>query len=148
MTKNLIETLLFAAVAINAALLLFFAGVFRQMINAVDAATFKNIMELLVRYSSKSAFMIVGLNLPLLVAIPYYYSYGFSNWWITAGLLAWLVAGSISKMYKLPVYKAIATLKSDDTAQLSLARVKVNTGNGMQAALYVIAAILVALGLG
>jgi hypothetical protein len=37
MTKNFIEALLFASVAINAALLIFFAGVFKKM-NAVDAA--------------------------------------------------------------------------------------------------------------
>src|SRR6185312_13625582 len=101
MTRNFIETLLFASVAINAALLLFFAGVYRQMMNAVDETTFKKITELLVRYSSKSAFMIIGLNLPLLVAVPYYCLYGFGNWWITASLILWLAAGSISKTLKL-----------------------------------------------
>ena len=59
MTKNLIEALLFAAVVLNAGLLLFFAGVFRKMLNTVDITTFKNLTDMLVRYSTKSAFMII-----------------------------------------------------------------------------------------
>jgi len=147
MTRHFIETLLFASVVFNAGLLLFFAGVFRQILNAVDAATFKNLNDLLVRYSTKSAFMIIGLNLPFLVAIPYYYSYGFGNWWVTASLVIWLAAGSVSKILKLPVYKTIAALKSDDTAQLIEARRKVNRGNTFQAILYCIAVVVMAIGL-
>jgi hypothetical protein len=147
MTRHFIETLLFASVVLNAGLLLFFAGVFRQILNAVDAATFKNLTDLLVRYSSKSVFMIVGLNLPLLIAIPYYYLYGFANWWVTASLILWLVAGSISKMLKLPVYKDIAALKNDNTALLIEARKKVNRGNTFQAVLYCIAVVVMAIGL-
>jgi hypothetical protein len=75
--KNFSETLLFASVAINAALLLFIAGVLRKTMNAMDAAAFKNLTELLVRYSSKSPFMIIVLNIPLLGAIPYCYFFGF-----------------------------------------------------------------------
>ncbi len=147
MTRNFIETLLFASVALNAGLLLFFAGVFRQMLNAVDAATFKNLMDLMVRYSTKSAFMIIGLNLPFIVAIPYYYLYGFGNWWVTASLIIWLAAGSISKMLKLPVYKTIAALQSNDAAQLMEARRRVNRGNSLQAVLYCIAVVVMAIGL-
>jgi hypothetical protein len=147
MTRSFAETLLFASVTSNAALLLFFAGVFAKMMNAVDEATFKNSTELLVRYSSKSPFMIIVLNLPLIGAIPYCYFYGFSNWWITAGIALWLVAGSVSKMLKLPVYKAVATLKNDDIVQLKEARSKINNGNLLQAALYSVAVIVMAFGL-
>jgi hypothetical protein len=146
MTKTFAETLLFASVATNAALLIFFAGVFRKMMNAVDAATFKNLTELLVRYSSRSPFMIIALNLPFIGAIPYYYFYGFGNWWITAGLILWLVSGSVSKIIKLPVYKAISTLNSDDAVQLNEMRNKVNTGNLLQAILYSAAVLLMAFG--
>jgi len=146
MTKNLIEALLFAAVVLNAGLLLFFAGVFRKMLNTVDITTFKNLTDMLVRYSTKSAFMIIGLNLPFFVAIPYYYSFGFRKWWITAGLLLWLVAGCIAKILKLPAYKAVAALNGDDAAQLNEARKKVNWGNSFQAVLYCIAVIVMALG--
>ena len=147
MTRHFIETLLFASVVLNAGLLLFFAGVFRKMLNAVDVATFKNLMDLMVRYSTKSAFMIIGLNLPFIVVIPYYYLYGFGNWWVTASLIIWLAAGSISKMLKLPVYKTIAALQSNDAAQLMEARRRVNRGNSLQAALYCIAVVVMAIGL-
>ncbi len=147
MTKNLVETLLFASVAINAALLLFIAGVLRKMMNAVDAATFKNLIDLMVRYSTKSPFMIIALNIPLLIAMPYYYFYGFSNWWLTAGIALWLVAGSIAKVFKLPVYKAIASLKSDEADQLKVQRRKFNMGNIAQAALYSAAVVLMLFGL-
>ena len=147
MTKILIEALLFASVAVNAALLLFFAGVYRKMMNALDEAAFKNLTDLLVRYSSKSPFMIITLTIPLIGAIPYYDFYGFGNWWITSGLALWLVAGNIAKMFKLPVYKAIATLKNDDVAQLNEARHKMNIGNLFQAALYSAATVLMAFGL-
>ena len=147
MTKTLIEALLFASVAINAAILLFFAGVYRKIMNAVDEATFKNLTDLLVRYSSKSAFMIIALTIPLIGAIPYYYLYGFGNWWITAGLGLWLIAGNISKILKLPVYKAIAALKNDDIVQLKEARQKMNMGNVFQATLYSVSTVLMAFGL-
>lgn len=44
--------MLFGSVAINAALLIFFAGVFRKMMNTVDEATFKKLIVLMVRYSN------------------------------------------------------------------------------------------------
>lgn len=147
MTKTLLEALLFASVALNAALLMFFAGVFRQIMDAVDVAIFKNLTNLLVDYSKRSAFMIIALNLPLLLAIPYYWLYGFGNWWITASLVLWLVAGSVCKVIKLPVYKAIANLKNDETAQLTDLRRKLNSANMLQAILYAIATILMIPGL-
>jgi hypothetical protein len=133
--KAFAETLLFASVAINAALLIFFASVYRRMMNALDEAAFKNLTELLVRYSSKSPFMIIVLNLPLIGAIPYYYCYGFGNWWITIGLGLWLVAGSIAKVLKLPVYKGISTLKNNEVVAIQELRNKLNIGNILQAAL-------------
>jgi hypothetical protein len=148
MTKNFIETMLFGSVAINAALLIFFAGVFRKMMNAVDAATFKSLTTLMVRYSTKSPFMIFALNIPLFLAIPYYYGCGFGNWWITAGLVLWLVAGSLAKAYKLPVYKALAKLQITEVEEIQKARGKLNSGNIFQAVHYVVATVLVALGIG
>jgi hypothetical protein len=146
MTKTFAETLLFASVATNAALLLFFAGVFRQMMNAVDVATFKNLTGLLVQYSSQSPFMIIVLNLPFIGAIPYYYFYGFGNWWITLGLGLWLISGSVSKMIKLPVYKAVAALNNDDTVQLDIMRRKINMGNVFQAVMYCVAVVVMSCG--
>ncbi len=147
MTRNFIETLLFATVAINAALLIFIADVLRKMMNAMDEAAFKNSIELLVKYSSASPFMIVALNIPLLMAIPYYYICGFGNWWVTAGLIVWFVAGCISKIYKLPVYKSISILRSDQVLELKKERHKFNAGNVWQAAFYIASAVLIIAGL-
>ena len=147
MTKNLLESLLFASVAINAALLIFFAGIFRKMVNAVDEATFKSIIALLFRHSSRSPFMILALNIPLILAVPYYFWYGFGNRWITAGLALWLVAGSLSKIYKLPVYKTLASLQSTAVVEIKKERVKFNAGNVFQAILYSFASVLIAFGL-
>jgi hypothetical protein len=91
--------------------------------------------------------MIIVLNLPLLKAIPYFYFFGFSNRWITAGIALWLVGGSISKMLKLPVYKAVSLLKGDDVVQLQAARRKLNNGNLLQAAFYSVAVVLMTFGL-
>jgi hypothetical protein len=147
MTKQLAEALLFTSVATNTALLIFIAGVLRKVMNAMDVAIFKNTTESIVRYSSKSPFMIIILNLPLIGAIPYYYFFGFSNWWITAGMLIWLIAGSISKILKLPVYRSISELKSDEALRLNEERHKMNTGNILQAILYSVAVVIMAFGL-
>jgi hypothetical protein len=147
MTKQYFEILLFATVTMNAALLLFFAGVFRKMMDSVSEAMFKQLIELLFRYSTRSPFMIGVLNIPLLVAIPYYYLYGFNNRWITWGLVAWLLSGCLAKIYKLPVYKAVSKLNGDDLQLLDHQRRKFNTGNIFQAMLYSGAAIMMTFGL-
>ena len=147
MTKNLLESLLFSSVAINAALLIFIADVLRKMMNSVDEAAFKNLIALMVRYSSRSPFMILVLNIPLILAVPYYYWYGFGNKWITAGLALWLVAGSFSKAYKLPVYQALASLQNNAIGEIKKERGKFNAGNVFQAILYTVAAVLIAFGL-
>lgn len=147
MAKELIVIFLFASMSINAALIIFFASVYRKMMDGVDVATFKNLTEMLVRYLSRSVFMIIALNLPLFTAIPYYYINGFHNWWITSSLLLWLIGGSISKIIKLPVYKTIAKLENDNEGALNEMRRKLNSGNILQAWLYSISVIIMAFGL-
>jgi hypothetical protein len=147
MTRTFFEAVLFASLALNAGLLLFFSGVFRQMMNAVDEAAFKNLIALLFRYSTRSPFMIIGLNLPLIAAIPYYCFYGFSNWWITSGIIVWLAGGSLSKILKLPVYKALAGLSAEDPVRIREARAKFNRGNILQALLYTAAVFVMAWGI-
>jgi hypothetical protein len=115
MNQNLAEILLFVFVAINAALLLFIASVLRGVMNDMDGRALKHFLGSLYRHSTHSAFMITVLTIPLVGAIPYFYFYGFRNWWITVGLALWLIAGSIGKVIKLPVFKAVSALDDDDT---------------------------------
>ncbi|HEX4850646.1 MAG TPA: hypothetical protein VFV08_07565 [Puia sp.] len=147
MAKELMLVFLFASISINAALIIFFASVYRKIMDGVDIVAFKNLTEMLVRYSSRSLFMIIVLNLPLFIAIPYYYLNGFHNWWITSSLLLWLIGGSISKIIKMPVYKTIAKLENDNKRALNEMRRKLNSGNILQAWLYSISVVIMAFGL-
>ena len=141
MTRTFAEILLFASLAMNAALLLFIAGVLRNVMNEMDESAFKQFVVSLVRHSKKSPFMLATLNIPFLGAIPYFYFYGFANRWLLAGLALWLIAGGIGKTMKIPVYKAIEV---GDAAQLCDARRKLNAGNLLQAVLNSMAVILAA----
>lgn len=142
MSQTLAEILLYVSVAMNAALLMFIAGVLRRVMNDMDGGAFKDFLGSLYRHSTRSLFMNTVLTIPLLGAIPYFYFYGFRNWWITAGLALWLIAGSIGKMIKLPVFKTVAALRSDETARLNREREKLNAGNMLQAILNFAAAVL------
>ena len=142
MNQTLAEILLFVSVATNTALLIFIAGVLRKVMNDMDELAFKHFLGSLYRHSTRSPFMNTVLTIPFLGAIPYFYFYGFSNRWITAGLVLWLVAGCISKMIKVPIYKAVAALESGDVARLGSERRKLNTGNMLQAILNFVAAAL------
>jgi hypothetical protein len=121
MNRTLAEILLFVSVATNAALLIFIAGVLRKVINDIDEPAFKHFLGSLYRHSARSPFMHTVLTIPFLGTISYFYFYGFRNRWITAGLALWLVAGCISKMTKVPIYKRVVALKSGDVAGLSRA---------------------------
>jgi hypothetical protein len=145
MTKSLAEILLFASLGINAALLIFIAGILRSIMNDMDAAAFKNFVMGLYKYSARSLFMIGITNIPFLGAIPYFYYYGFGNKWLLAGLSLWLAAGLIAKAIKVPVYKNIQTLDSTNVARLRDERVKLNRGNILQAVLNTISFFITAI---
>jgi hypothetical protein len=142
MTQALAEILLLASVVVNATLLIFISGVLRHVMNDMDVATFKDFVGSLVRHSSRSPFMLVALNIPLIGAIPYYYFYGFGNVWISAGLAIWLAGGLVSKLIKLPIYKNIKTAERDDEVRLGEQRRRLNAGNLLQAGLNSLAVAL------
>ncbi len=142
MTRTLAEILLFASLAINAALLIFIAGVLRKVMNDMDEARFRQFVVSLVRHSKRSPFMVIVLNLPFLGAIPYFYFYGFGNRWLLAGLSLWLLAGVVGKWMKLPIYKAVET---ENGATLSQERRDLHSGNLLQAILNTCATLLAAI---
>ncbi len=144
MTRVFAEILLFASIAINAALLIFIAGVLRKITDDMPEQSFKFFIDSMVRYSSKSPFMLIILNIPFLGAIPYFYFYGFGHYLILFGITLWLIAGIISKLIKLPIYKAIANLENTDLVHLREERKKMNAGNILQAILYSLATIIMA----
>ena len=75
MTRTLAEILLFTSLAINAALLIFIAGVLRMVMNDMNQSEFKQFVVSLVHHSKKSPFMLTVLNIPFVGAIPYFYIY-------------------------------------------------------------------------
>ena len=142
MARTLAENLLFASLTINAALLIFIAGVLRKVMNDMHETEFKHFVALLVRHSERSPFMLTVLNIPFFGAISYCYFYGFADSWLLLGLALWLVAGAIGKTMKLPIYKAVSTLEVDDTTKLREERRKLNAGNMLQAILNSVAVLL------
>ena len=142
MARTLAENLLFASLAINAALMIFIAGVLRKVMNDMHEAEFKQFVMLLVRHSKKSLFMVAVLNIPFFGAIPYLYFYGFANRWLLSGLALWLVAGAIGKTMKLPIYRVVSTLEDRDLTRLREERQKLNAGNVLQAMLNSVAVLL------
>jgi ABC-type uncharacterized transport system permease subunit len=144
MNQRLAEILLFASIAMNAALLAFLAGVIRKVMNDMQEPAFLQFVRSLYRHSTKSSFMLTILNIPLLGAIPYFYFYGFKNRWIISGLVLWLIAGCIAKIIKVPIYKKINALSNDDVDELMKVRPILNAGNVLQAILNFAAAALMA----
>jgi hypothetical protein len=142
MIQSAYETVLFALVSMNAAVLLFIAGVVRKTMNDLDGPAFQQFVGSLARHSSKSPFMITILNIPAIVAIPYCYRYGLGNRWIVSGLAVWLIAGLLAKAFKLPIYRALVVMKSHQVTQRDIARKKLNAGNLFQAVMYAVATCL------
>jgi hypothetical protein len=140
MNRTLAEVLLLVTVAMNAALLIFLAGVLRRVMNDLDGPAFQQFLGSFYRHGTRSPFMHTMLTIPFLGAIPYFYFYGFGDRWIVVGLALWLVGGCIAKVIKVPVFKKVAALKSDDAAGLSRARQRFNAGNMLQAVLNFVAA--------
>jgi hypothetical protein len=140
--QTLAGILLLVSVAMNASLMLFFAGVLRKVMNEMDEAAFKRFLEALVRHSTKSPFMLTIFNLPFLGAIPYFYFYGLRNWWMLAGIGVWLGVGLVAKAIKYPLYKRVKALSDGDVAQLRMERATMNKWNVVQAVLNVVAAAL------
>lgn len=139
MTKTLAEVLILASLVINAALLTFIAGVLRKVMNDMGEHEFKRFVVSLVRHSKRSPFLVTVLMIPFFGAIPYFYFYGFANWWLIAALALWLIAGAIGKLMKLPIYRAMET---GEATKLGEHRRKLNAGNMLQAILNSIAALL------
>ena len=142
MNQRLAETLLFVLVAINAALLLFIAGVLRKVMNDMDEPALQRFVGSLYRHSSRSPFMLTILNLPFFGSLPYFYFYGFKNPWITSGLALWFVTGCIAKVIKVPAYKKAA--EPPDAAGLKGERRRLYFGNTLQAILNLAATVLMA----
>ena len=143
MTRTLAEILLFGSLAFNACLMIFVAGVLRRVMNEMDEPALKKFLVSFVYHSKRSPFIWAVFYVPLFGAIPYFYFYGFANRWVVAGLSIWLVAGSIAKAVKLPIYETVAALGDGDVVELRENLHKMNAANIFQAIMNFVAAVLV-----
>lgn len=129
MTQFRIDVLLFGSMAMNAALLLFIAGVLGKTMNDMQEDSFQHFLSSFVNHSSRSPVMITMLNLPAIGGAFYLYQYGFGNRWMVAALICWIMGGAAGKIYKVPLYRRIAKLPSEDIQQLAAERMRLNAAN-------------------
>ncbi len=147
MTQNLAEILLLVPTALCTGFVIFVAGVIQGTMNDMDEAIFKNFLGMLTKHAFRSPYAIIVSTITFVGMFPYFFYYGFSNWWFTAGLILWVVTSIISKATVLPVYKRVATLESSETTQLGNERRKLHKLNILRASLSFASVILMIIGL-
>jgi hypothetical protein len=89
-------------------------------------------------------------TITIIAMIPYFIFYGFNHWWFIAGLFFFLVASTIGKVFKLPVYKKIiaidnggkSAIGSIEKVALAEERRKLQIGNLLHALSCVVFVVL------
>jgi hypothetical protein len=147
MTRAFVEILLLVPTAFAAGFVMFVAGVVQGVMNDLDEATFKRFLHELVAHAVKSPYAIVASSVTFVGMIPYWYVWGFSNWWFTAGLVLWVITSIVSKVTALPIYKRVEQLNETDAAALREERRKLHRANMLRAALGFLSVVLMVIGL-
>lgn len=144
MTETSAEILILTINALGAGILLFVAGVIQKIMNDMDAPTFRWFLNKLDRTAMSNPFAVTIATLPVIVVIFYFVVYGFNHWWFTAGLIVWMIGGTITKITNMPVYKWVGNPKNTDPEELSKQRRKLQFGNTLRAWLTLASVILMA----
>jgi hypothetical protein len=124
MTRTFAEVLLITPSALSAGVLIFVAEVLQQVINDLDEATFARIVVLLYRRAVRAVVFVTLSTLTFVGMVPYFYFYGFSNRWFTAGLALFTMASIVGKVLNLPIYNRVIALEGNDVSRLREERVK------------------------
>jgi uncharacterized membrane protein len=146
-TQRFAELLLLVPSALCAGLLIFVAEVLQQVMNDLDEATFKRLVMILYRRAVRAVFLIILSSVTFVGMIPYFYFYGFSNRWFTAGLALFTLSSIVSKILNLPIYHRVVALGSKDAAELREERVKLQRANIIRATLCFASVVLMAAGI-
>ncbi len=146
MNKTTAEILLIISATIFASVLMFLAEPMRRVMNKMDNRASKQIISLLFQIGPRSPFLYIATNLTGLAMIPYFIFFGFSNWWFTAGLAILLVAGSVAKVVKVPIYKTAKELDAEDPKWMA-AQKKWHNGNLYQGIFTCLAVCMMTIGL-
>src|SRR5882757_6283176 len=107
MTQRLAEILLFVPSALCAGLLIFVAEVLQRVMNDLDEAAFQRFVATLYRHATRAVAVVTISTLTFVGMIPYFYFYGVSNRWFTAGLVLYTVASIVAKALNLPIYNRV-----------------------------------------
>jgi hypothetical protein len=133
MNETTAEILILTINALGAGILLFIAGVLQKIMNDMDEAAFKKFVNALDRTAMSNPFAVTVATLPIIAAVLYFPVYGFSHWWFSAGLIAWLIGSGITKIINMPVYKWLGDPNNNDPGQLRRKRRTLQLGNNLRA---------------
>lgn len=145
--QEIVELALYVPVAFSAILLIFIAGVLQNVMNHLTEVEFKHFLELLYRFATRSPFMLIVSSITFVGVIPYYIIYGFGNIWFTIGFALWVITSIVSKVINLPIYSKVGKTSEKEVEQLHILRVELSRGNKIRAALNLITALIMPLGL-
>jgi hypothetical protein len=145
MSQSFAEVLLLIPTTLSAGLCMFVAGVIQNVMNEMDALTFKHFLTRLFRNALKSPFNLTTSLLTTIGAVPYVIAYGFGHVWFTAGIAFFVLASTASKIFNVPIYRRVMTPGYDDPAALTEDRRKLQQANVIRATLSFASVILMAL---
>jgi hypothetical protein len=144
MSQSEAEVLILAINALGAGILMFVAGVVQKIMDDLDELDFKRFLNLLDKTAMADPFAVTIATLPIIMAVLYFIAYGFGHGWFTAGIITWLVGGTITKVTNLPVYQWVADPQHTDPAELRHQRRKLQVANNARAWLTLVSVALMA----
>jgi hypothetical protein len=142
MTQMFAELLILIPSTLFSGYVMFVTTVLQMVMNALDEATFRRFVLLLVKKAPKSVYVYISSSTTLVAMIPYFIFYGFNHWWFIAGLLFYVLASISGKALNFPIYNRIAALASSDVVALSQERRKLQTANRVRSLLCLVSIIL------
>ena len=146
MTQKLAEFLLLIPTALFTGVVIFVADVLQRVMNDLDEATFRRFVTILYKRAVRGIFFVTFASLTFIGMVPYFYFWGFSNFWYTAGLVVFTLSSIISKVLSLPIYQRVIALDGNDSDRLGEERVKLQRANNIRAVLCALSIVLMAVG--
>src|ERR1700694_1297042 len=133
MSQSVAEVLIVAINALGAGILMFVAGVVQQIMNELDELEFKRFLNQLDKAAMSDPFAVTIATLPIIAAVVYFLAFGFGHWWFTAGILTWLVGGTVTKVTNMAIYHWVADPNNTDREELGKQRHKLQLANNARA---------------
>ncbi len=146
MTQLFAEILLLVPSTLCTGFLVFIAGVIQKVMNELDESDFQKFLKLLDKHALKSPYAIGVSSITFVGMIPYWYFFGLSNIWFSAGLIVYTIASIVSKSVNLPIYKKIFALDNSDAVRLDEERRNLHRGNLLRASIQSASIVLMMLG--